>query len=525
MQQTPPRRWYWPVIALAVLAASVVAVPLYDWADLDPLFRGSLILGAMMAMLLALVGLGYWFVRARWTPRPLLVVAGVVTLLVAVGLACIRGVDVTGDLQLMPIWRWQRDPQSQLNAPEPEPSRALPPLDLTVDERLDFPRYRGAAANGLVALERVLANDWQEQPPEVLWRRACGGGFSGFAVAGNGLVTLEQRRDQEVVSCYDRATGIARWTYAYTAHFRDPTGNGPRSTPTIADGAVFTLGAEGHLYCLEGDTGTERWHVNILADCKAKSVTWGMTGSPLVWGDRVIVNPGIDPSNNAEMAVAAYDVRTGKRLWATGKHPAGYSSPMRATLAGQEGVLLFDANGLAFLSPEDGQEFWRHEWKTFQDMNIIQPLVLDQDKVLISSEASNGAALIRIVREGGTFRTEVLWQNRNLVAKYANPVALGRTIYGLSNGTLVALEGDTGVRLWRGRFYGHGQMLAVNGHLLLLGEQGQLALVSGDRRAFRELGRLSVLEGRTWNTPALAEGLLFLRNDKEMVCLRLPVRK
>jgi outer membrane protein assembly factor BamB len=521
-----PKFWLRPtfvtLLALVLIVLSFVAIPLYDAADLDPLYRGGVVIGSAGALLLGLLGLAYGFVRSELVARPVLTLLLIVVVGVGGAVACIRSVDLTGDLRPVPVFRWQSDPQAQLQAlPAADASADLPPLDLSVEEGLDFPRYRGSQANGVVLQDRILANDWQKQPPEVLWRRPCGGGFSGFAVAGNGLVTLEQRRDQEVVVCYDRATGVERWTYAYEAHFRDPTGNGPRATPTIADGAVFSLGAEGDLVCLEANTGQKRWHVNILMDCRAKRPTWGVTGSPLVWGDRVIVHPGIDPANNAQMAVAAYDVRTGQRLWAKGQHGASYSSPMRATLAGQEGVLLFDAGGLTLLSPEEGREYWRHEWKTFQDMNIIQPLLLDHDKVLISSEAANGAALIRVVRDGDTFSTEVIWQNRNLVAKYANPVALGRTIYGLSNGTLVALDGDTGERLWRGRHYGHGQLLAVNGHLLVLGEQGQLALVSGDRRSFRELARLPVLEGRTWNTPALAAAQLFVRNDKEMVALRL----
>ncbi|MFQ3594112.1 MAG: PQQ-binding-like beta-propeller repeat protein, partial [Gemmataceae bacterium] len=394
-----PRRGYLVLVALMLLVLSFVAVPLYDAADLDPLYRGSVLVAAALSLLLGLTGLGWWFVRSGLVARPLLLLGLLSAAVIGGGVACIRSVDVTGDLRPVPVFRWQSDPQTQLEAFAGPTASELPPVDLSVDERLDFPRYRGSTANGVVQMVQLLANDWQKQPPEVVWRRPCGGGFSGFAVAGNGLVTLEQRRDQEVVVCYDRATGSERWTYAYEAHFRDPTGNGPRSTPTIADGAVFTLGAEGDLLCLEANTGQKRWQVNILADCQAKRVTWGMTGSPLVWGHRVIVNPGIDPANNAEMAVAAYHVRTGQRLWATGKHAASYSSPMQATLAGQEGVLLFDAGGLTMLSPEDGREFWRHPWKTFQDMNIIQPLILDSDKVLLSSEAANGVALIRVLRE------------------------------------------------------------------------------------------------------------------------------
>jgi outer membrane protein assembly factor BamB len=526
MTDTPRKpRFHWAALALATIGLSLVAVPVFDWADADPLYRGGVLVGSMVLLLAGVLGLTAWFVFSGLVTRPLRTLAVLAIGLIGIGAALIAGGDVTGDLGFVPRFRWQPDPEARLEAYRAQASeKPLPPVDLTIDPIVDFPRYRGFHADGTVQSDRLLANDWSDKPPEIVWRHPCGGGFSGFAVAGNGLVTVEQRKNEEVIVCYDRATGLERWKYSYPAFFRDPTGNGPRATPTIASDAVFSLGAEGDLVCLEATTGKKRWQCNILEDCQAKRVIWGMTGSPLVWDDLVIVNPGIDPQANAQKAVAAYDVKTGQRRWARGKHGAGYSSPMRATIAGQDMILLFDAGGLAGIDPEDGNELWRHEWKTFQDMNIIQPLVIDKNKILISSEAANGVALLQVGRQGNDWATQTLWQNRFLVAKYANPVLLGQSIYGLSNGTLVCLDAVTGERNWRGRYYGHGQLLAVDGHLLILGERGQVALVSGDRRSFRELASFSVLEGRTWNTPALAEGMLYIRNDKEMACLRLPSR-
>src|SRR5262249_4659192 len=158
---------------------------------------------------------------------------------------------------------------------------------------------------------------------------------------------------------------------------------GPRATPTIAGGEVYSLGATGQLVCLEGATGRLKWSKDILEDNEAKRVTWGMTSSPLVAGDLVVVNPGVDPEHNAGRALAAYKRPTGERAWGAGTYKAGYSSPQLARLCGREQILLFDAGGLAGFDPGTGAELWRYPWETFSDMNIIQPLVLGQDRVLI----------------------------------------------------------------------------------------------------------------------------------------------
>lgn len=521
------RGWRGPALAAALTAAGLTAQRLFDWADLDPLYRGAVGWTALAAFLAGAIGLAVWFFFLSGLSRP--VRLGVLGLFIAAGVclaAAVADVAVTGYLGVVPRFRWQPDPQAEVERDRgAEKATALPPLDLTIDPHGDFPRYRGLTGDGVVRSVELLANDWVAHPPKELWRRPCGGGFAGFAVAGNVAVTVEQRRAREVIACYDRATGAERWAYAYDAFFREPTGNGPRATPTIADGRVYSLGADGDLVCVDGATGKMVWHHNVLADSRATRVTWGMTSSPLVHGGRVIVNPGIDPADNAGMAVAAYDAKDGRRLWAAGAHAAGYSSALIGTVAGRDQVLIFDAGGLAGLSPEDGAELWRYEWKTFQDMNIIQPLALGSDRWLISSELSNGCALLKVKRSAGGFHVEPVWQNRYLGAKYANPVLLNETVFGLSNGTLVCLDARTGERLWRGRSYGHGQMLAVDGHLMVLGERGELALVAADRRAFRELGRVKALEGRTWNTPALAGRQLFVRNDAEMACLELAARE
>jgi outer membrane protein assembly factor BamB len=399
-------------------------------------------------------------------------------------------------------------------------------LYLTVGPE-DFARYRGPAADG-VSAGPALETDWKAHPPKIVWQHPSGGGYSGFAVAGNIVVTLEQLPGKESLVCYDRATGRQRWAHTYDAYHKDVMGDGPRGTPLIADGFVYSLGAAGELVCLNGETGNKSWSVNVLDDCKAKKPQWGLAGSPLLVGDHIIVNAGVDPDHPAGMAVAAYDRKTGKRDWATGNRKAGYSSPQLATLAGKQQILVFDGEGLGGFDPADGKELWFHEWKTFAEMNDIQPLVIGDD-VFISSEATNGCALVRVKPPQGDagWTAETVWSNKGFAAKYANPVLHNGSIYGLSNGVLYCLDPATGEKRWKllGR-YGMGQLLLRGNTLVIMTDGGDVALVAADPKAGRELARLSVFDGKkTWNTPALAGDQLFLRNQMDMACVQLPVVK
>ncbi|MFO0930772.1 MAG: PQQ-binding-like beta-propeller repeat protein [Gemmataceae bacterium] len=525
----PSRRVHYRIpIALALLTVAGPLLPrLWHWSDLDPAPIFMLGFAGMWMLVLGTLGLLGWFFAfsgLSWRTR-LLGLGG----LALVGGGVVAAVDefkLDGNMRPIPHFRWQPRAQERLAEYLDETSGdQLPPVEVAVDPVNDFPRYRGVRADGVINPSELLNMRWDEAAPRELWRHPCGGGFAGFAVAGNVAITVEQRGDDEAIVCYDRATGRQRWVHAYPASFRHPTGSGPRATPTLDQGDVFSLGALGDLVCVDAATGKRRWAVNILTDNGAKNVTWGMTSSPLVADDLVIVNAGIDPDKNVGQAVAAYHRRDGKRVWASGKYPAGYSSAQLATLAGRRQVLLFDGGGLAGFDPKTGAELWRYPWETFSDMNIIQPLVIDGDRVLISSETKNGCALLRILRRGDEYSVEPVWENRMLCSKYANPVRLGGAIYGLSNSTLVCLDVETGKRHWRGKSYGHGQVLGVSGAVVVLGEQGQLAVVPADPRRFREAYRVDVFKDRTWNTPAVAGRQLFVRNDVEMACFELPLKQ
>ncbi len=529
-------RWRFPLVVI-LICGGILMLPRAGVAlglDTEPVL--PLLMMTVLALPLGLLLLAVWllFFSGLQLPVKLAVLVVACLTMPAAYFFAVRKVEFsTKEYGLVPIFHfaWETSSRERVQAQleyESKNADALPAVDATVG-REDYARYRGAHYDGI--LRHIhLQTDWQAHPPQLLWRRPCDGGYSGLAVAGNIVVTLEQRGKQEVVVCYDRATGRQRWEYAYDAFHQDVMGDGPRSTPTIHDGRIFTSGATGQLVCL-GVDGKKLWDINILTDSKSKNLKWGMTGSPLIVGDLVIAHPGIDPENPAGAALAAFEQVTGKKRWAIGNRRAGYSSPQLATLLGKEQILLFDGEGLVSYDPATQAELWKFAWETKFEMNNIQPVIVGDDKVFISSEADNGCALVRVKppeAANGTWGVEVVWKNRNLGARFANPMTDGQRIFGLHNlaGELRCLDVASGKILWRGERCGPGQMLLAGTTLLVVNDQGLATLLDTEAATATELARHQVLNPKTkiWNTPTVAGDQLFVRDQNEIACWRLPRR-
>jgi outer membrane protein assembly factor BamB len=522
------RRFIFPVVAVPLLVVLFLLPDVWVRADLDPAPLLNLSMICFMLSILLAVLLLIWFLFFSGLRRVTKLATLAVLVLAGGGFAaCVEKWEFDASLRPIPTMKWGKT----VEPATPAPVDSSASVDLSEVPGRDFPRYRGFHGDGSVT-GVALATDWASRPPKELWRRPSKGGYAGAAVAGNVVVTLEQRGDQEAIVCYDRATGGERWGHAYPARFTHSEtmgGDGPRSTPTISRGLVYAVGATGWLTCVDGRTGAKVWAVNILEDNQSKNVEWGLTGSPLVVGDRVIVNPGVDPKNNAGKGLAAYHRLTGAKLWAAGGHQAGYSSPQLARLGGVEQALIFDAGGLAGHDLESGKELWRFPFKSEMDMAIVQPVVLGDDRVYISSQPSAGGAMVRVTRQGDGWKAEPVWANRQLYAQFANPVLADGHIFGLTAGFLVCLDVETGQRRWRERGakgdFGAGQVLRAGDVLLLFTERGEVVLAAADPKQYREFARFRVLEHKkTWNTPTLAGNQLLVRNHLEMVCYELPTR-
>jgi outer membrane protein assembly factor BamB len=515
----PPRRgsffrvWL-PLILVALYAAALTTI--WNWPDPDwP--RVHRVVSSVGVTLLTLLLLGLWFVAfsgLRWWVRLGGVALGIASV-VLLPMALLREMHFSGDMVPVVHFRWERPPAFRQAYGENAP----PLTGLAGDRPTDYPGYRGRRRDGVVEGPELTA-------PREVWRRPCGGGYAGFAVAGNALVTIEQRGqrdDREAVVCYDTETGRQHWTYDYPAHFAEQLGgDGPRATPTIADGAVYSLGATGKLVRLDAATGKLAWERDILED--NGNITWGMSGSPLVYDRFVVVNPGRQKTSAKCGAVTAFDRETGEPVWNAGDTRAGYSSPMLATLAGRRQVLLFDGQGLGGYDPEKGTGLWWLKWETNQGINVAQPIVLPGDRVFVTSGYGVGCDMLKVSQEEGRWSMPSAWgdkKNLKMRCQFTSPVADDHFLYGLDMGVLVCLDQATGERKWRGERYGHGQLLRTGGQLLILAEDGDLALVQATGDGNHELWRVHALEGKTWNYPALAGGRAYVRNDHEMACYDL----
>ena len=514
-------RW-WPVKVLLVVVASC-QVWLRLFATIDPAIRNIM---AMCLMILAGVFLALWlamFSRVERRLRRRILIGGLAVILLTVSVVRVHGYkgDLTPVFGLRP-WVLSLLPGSGSGSSAIE-IESTAPVDLTATTPHDYPQFLGPRRDGVVRGVR-LARDWKVHPPRLLWRRTVGEGWSSFAVVGQHAVTQEQHGEKELVVCYELHTGKVCWYHADPARFPrvDDLGNlggiGPRATPTIALGRVVSLGATGILNCLDGATGRRLWSVDILEDNQAKLLQWGQSGSPLVLGDAVIVNPGGTDSNS----LVAYHLDDGRRLYSGGDSRASYSSPMRATLAGVEQILLVHDAGLSGHDAADGHVLWSHA-RPPGTPSVTQPVPLAGDRLLIAKGYGVGCEMLHVEHRGSEISARSLWNSPLLKTKFSNLVVRDGHAYGFDENLLTCFSLDKRRARWKERGFGFGQLLLVGDVLLVQGESGEIALVDATPRGFRKLATLEALSERTWNAPALAGRLLLVRNDRQAACYELPV--
>jgi outer membrane protein assembly factor BamB len=376
--------------------------------------------------------------------------------------------------------------------------------------------FRGARRDGHYTAGSIRT-DWTTLRP--LWKQPVGGGHASFVAAGGRAFTIEQRGQDEVAAAYDVLTGRELWTNAWNALFQDSMGGpGPRATPTWHDGRVYVLGATGELRALDAATGRTIWRTDILADAGAENIEWGMAASPLVVDNTVVVLPG---GTNGQ-SVVAYDRASGKRVWGALDDPASYSSPMLVTLAGVRQILTFTATRLVGLSPENGTLLWEFPWKTQNGSSASQPLIASPDRVFISSGYGADAAMLHVsAGAGGQLAAREVWRTNRMNNVFTSSVLHEGFIYGLDESILTCLDAATGELKWKGGRYGYGHVMLASGHLIVLTEEGELALVRADPQGHQEITRFPAIEGKTWNHPAMSDGILLIRNHQEMAAFDL----
>ncbi len=524
--RTPPA-WVWIVLLLIGIVVVIVrrADVLGDHAYAN--------IATVVLCLVAAVVLAVWFFFRSgysWLSRLLAAVGGAAVVGLLVFLFPIE--RLSGELVPIFGYRFSAEPDRLLKIPPADAAENVH-VDLRTTTKDDFPGFLGP--HGSESVDGVaLARNWTERPPELVWRHKIGAGWSAFSVVNGHAVTMEQRGDLEMTTCYNVESGRLEWAHSTPGRYeRLEAGVGPRSTPTIDDGMVFALGVRGHLACLDGATGKPIWEKDLLKEYgipieeEADVVKWGRSASPLVVGKKVIVPIG-GRRQGRLVTLAAFDKRRGTLLWEGGRRQISYSSPNVATLGGVEQILIVNEDTASGHDVKTGKPLWVHLWPghTNRDPNVSQAVPIKPNLVFLSKGYGGGATLLRLApAAGGTFNPQVVWEDRHVMkTKFANVTILDGYVYGLSDGILECVEAATGASKWKQGRYGHGQILRAGDLLLVLTENGEVVLVeAAPDRPNHVLGRFQAIEGLTWNNLALYGPYLLVRNAEEAACYRLPL--
>ena len=384
-----------------------------------------------------------------------------------------------------------------------------------VDPGADWPGFRGPGRDGVVRGVRIKT-DWSASPPVQMWRQPIGPGWSSFAVRGDLFYTQEQRGAEEIVACYRVSTGKPVWRHRDAVRFWESNaGAGPRATPTISNGRVYAFGATGILNALDASNGAVVWSRDVATDTKRQVPDWGFSSSPLVVDDMVIVA--------ASGTLAAYDIASGKTRWVGPAHGGSYSSPHLMTIDGVAQVVLLSPPGAISVTPSDGTLLWEH---TYAGGAIVQPAITADGNVLINAIVSTGGIGIRrlaVAHKSDGWSAEERWTSNGLKPYFNDFVLHKGHAFGFDGSILACIDLEDGKRKWKGGRYGNGQLVLLPDQdlLLVLTEEGELALVSATTDQFKELARFKAIEGKTWNHPVLVGDVLLVRNGEEMAAFRL----
>ncbi|HZI17909.1 MAG TPA: PQQ-binding-like beta-propeller repeat protein [Pyrinomonadaceae bacterium] len=373
----------------------------------------------------------------------------------------------------------------------------------------EWPQWRGANRDG-VSKETGLLKQWPEGGPPLAWKATgAGRGFSSMSVAGGRLYTMGLRNDREFVVAFDAATGKELWATASGRAFRNDRGDGPRSTPTVDGDRLYSLGGGGDLACIETKTGRVVWSLNVLDKFGGENITWGISESPLVLGDKVLVNAG-----GPGASVVALNKRDGSLVWKSQSDRAGYSSAIPVQVGGATQVVFFTSRRAFGLDPKDGRLLWEYAKAANNVANAATP-VARGGRVFISSDYGTGAGLVELRAEGAQVSAREVYFTREMRNHHSSSVLVGEHLYGFSGSILTAMKFDTGEVAWKDRSVGKGALVYADGMLYCLSENGVVGLVEATPEGYRERGRFHIEQDSlsTWAHPVVAGGRLYVRDQ------------
>lgn len=379
------------------------------------------------------------------------------------------------------------------------------PSDTALVRTPDWPRWRGANNDG-VAQDTSWSHAWPLGKPKQLWTANVGTGFGSIAVADGAAYVMGHTDGQDAVYAFDAVTGKERWKHSYKCQLIDNLHEGgPACTPTVDGERVYTVSKEGHFFCLTTAGGKVVWEANLATDLDAKVPTWGFACSPLVLGDKVIVEAG---------RTAAYDKLSGKLLWKSDKFYPGYGSPTTFSRGSETLVTTLNNEQLLVLNAADGREIARHPWKTAYNTTAATPIAV-AETIFISTGYNQGCALFKLAGD----KLERVYEGKQMRNHFNSAVLWEGTLYGIDGQSdnprachLVAMDYKTGDVKWKQRGFGCGSLLIAAGKLVILSDKGELTIAKASPKEYQQLAQAPILEGKCWTTPALAQAHLYARN-------------
>jgi outer membrane protein assembly factor BamB len=532
-------RWPERVGAVALIVAA--------WFATRPFLHISIIGGAMgglpaLAFPVLFAALGFWAWGTRNSSDGFRRAVLVPVILIACAFCTLVRTAGIGRNLFEFHWRWTPTPEELLLArgnddpiPIPvslPPNRPSEPLDARTNadspagnavaapsaKPAEWPGFRGPDRDSVIHNIKI-DTDWSKSPPMELWRQPIGPGWSSFAVSGNLIYTQEQRGRDEIVSAYQLSTGYPVWRHRDAVRFYESNGGpGPRGTPTVANGIVYSFGGTGVVNALDAGTGRVLWSRNASADTKVEIPEWGFSSSPLVIDGLVVIA--------ASGTLVAYDIATGKPRWTGPTGGFSYSSPHLVSVGGVPQIVFMNGKGAISLAPSDGAVLWQNEWTGGA---IVQPAVTADGDVLIPTIAFTGGQGIRrlaVAHKANAWSVDERWTSNGLKPYFNDFVVHKGHAYGFDGDILSSIDLADGKRKWKGGRYGSGQLvlLADQDLLVVISDEGELVLVSATPDGFKEISRFKAIEGKTWNHPVVVRDVLLVRNGEEMAAFRLTAR-
>jgi outer membrane protein assembly factor BamB len=373
----------------------------------------------------------------------------------------------------------------------------------------DWPQWRGPKRDGISA-ERGLMKEWPPAGPPVAWRAAdAGTGYSSFSAAHGRIYTLGARRGTEYLMAYDAATGKKTWEIAHGRQFSNDRGDGPRSTPTVDGDRLYTFGGSGDLSVVEAATGKVFWKINLLEKFGGSNIQWGLSESPLVLSDRILVSPG-----GRGAAIVALGKTDGSVIWKSQSDEPGYSSAVLHEAGGVREAIYFTAERALGIDVETGKLLWSYDRVANRTANIATPIVRG-NFVFLSSAYGTGAALLELTPGSKSIAARQVYFTGDMRNHHASSVLIGDYLYGFSDSILTAMKFDSGQVAWRDRSVGKGSLVSADGRLYLYSEQGVVGLAEANPGSYREHGRFQITTGSapTWSHPIVSNGKLFIRDQ------------